>query len=95
MAYEDFLKPEEIHRGFRFNSLEQYGFADITMKLYNGSRVYDADEYISLMNTMSDHRAMPDKDRAALYTGIKDAILSHGGQIEMKFIFQLYMGRKE
>ena len=94
MAYEDFLKPEEIHRGFRFNSLEQYGFADITMKLYNGSRIYGADEYISLMDTMSDHRAMPDKDRAALYAGIKDAILSHGGQIEMKFIFQLYMGRK-
>jgi len=95
MAYEDFLKPEEIHRGFRFNSLEQYGFTDITMKLYNGSRVYDADEYISLMDTMSDHRALPDKNRAALYTGIKDAILNHGGQIEMKFIFQLYMGRKE
>ena len=94
MTYEDFLKPEEIHRGFRFNSLAQYGFADITMKLYNGSRIYDADEYISLMDTMSDHRAMPDKDRAALYAGIKDAILSHGGQIEMKFIFQLYMGRK-
>ena len=94
MTYEDFFKPEEIHRGFRFNSLEQYGFADITMKLYNGSRIYGADEYISLMDTMSDHRAMPDKDRADLYTGIKDAILSHSGQIEMKFIFQLYMGRK-
>ena len=38
---------------------------------------------------------LPDKYRAALYTGIKDAILSHGGQIEMKFIFQMYMGRKE
>jgi len=94
MDYDDFLKPEEIHRGFRFNSLEQFGFTDITMKLYNSSRIYGADEYISLMDTMSDHRAMPDKDRAALYAGIKDAILSHGGQIEMKYIFQLYMGRK-
>jgi SAM-dependent methyltransferase/GNAT superfamily N-acetyltransferase len=94
MTYDDFLKPEEIHRGFRFNSLEQYGFTDITMKLYNGSRFYSANEYISLMDTMSDHRAMLEKDRAALYTGIKDAILNHGGQLEMKFIFQLYMGRK-
>ena len=94
MTYEDFLKPEEIRRGFRFNCLEQYGFVDIAMKLYKGSRTYGADEYISLMDTMSDHRAMPDNDREALYTGIKTAILSHGGQIEVKFIFQLYMGRK-
>jgi len=94
MTYDDFLKPEEIHRGFRFNSLEQYGFTDITMKLYNGSRIYGTDEYISLMDTMSDHRAMPGKDRLALYAGIKDAILNHDGQLEMKFIFQLYMGKK-
>jgi len=94
MTYDDFLKPAEIHRGFRFNSLEQYGFNDITMKLYNGSRIYGADEYISLMDTMSDHRAMPENDREALYTGIKDAISNHGGQLEMKYIFQLYMGRK-
>jgi len=94
MTYDDFLKPAEIHRGFRFNNLEQYSFTDVTMKLYNGLRTYDADEYISLMDTMSDHRAMPDNDRAALYAGIKDAILNHGGQLEMKFIYQLYMGRK-
>ena len=94
MTFNDFLKPAEIHRGFRFNSLEQFGFTDITMKLYNGSRIYDADEYIALMDTMSDHRAMPEKDRAALYAGIKDAILNNGRQLEMKYIFQLYMGRK-
>ena len=94
MTYDDFIKPEEIHRGFRFSSLKQYGFNDITMKLYNGSRIYGADEYISLMDTMSDHRAMPERDRLALYKGIKDAILSHGGQFEIKFLFQLYMGRK-
>jgi SAM-dependent methyltransferase len=94
MVYDDFLKPAEIHRGFRFNSLEQFGFTDITMNLYNGSQTYEADEYIALMDTMSDHRAMPKKNRAALYAGIKEAILRHGGQLEMKFIFQLYMGRK-
>ncbi|MCL2633444.1 MAG: methyltransferase domain-containing protein [Oscillospiraceae bacterium] len=94
MTYDDFLKPEEIHRGFRFNSLEQFGFTDITMKLYNGLRIYKANEYIALMDTMSDHRAILNKDRAALYKGIKEVILRNGGQLDMKFIFQLYMGRK-
>ena len=94
MTYDDFLKPEEIYRGFRFNSLQEYGFTDITMKLYNAARMYAPDEYISLMDTMSDHRALPEHYREALYTDIKKAIVNHGGQMEMRFIFQLYMGRK-
>lgn len=94
MKYEDFLKPAEIYRGFRFESLEQYGFKDITMKLYNASRTYGADEYIAFLDTMSDHRAMPEENRMALYAKIKEVILKHGGKLKMDFIFQLYMGRK-
>ncbi|MCL2003527.1 MAG: class I SAM-dependent methyltransferase [Oscillospiraceae bacterium] len=95
MQYEDFLKPAEIYRGFRFESLEQYGFTDIAMKLYNASRTYGADEYISLLETMSDHRAMSEESRTVLYAGIKEVILKHGGQLKIDYIFQLYMGRKQ
>ena len=95
MQYEDFMKPEELYRGFRFEGLEQYGFTDISMKLYETTRIYSADEYIALMDTMSDHRAMPEDKRAALYAGIKEVIIKHGGQIKMDYIFQLYMGKKK
>lgn len=94
MTYDDFLAPAEIYRGFRFESLEQYGFSNVTMKLYNASRTYSADEYIALIDTYSDHRALPDDNRVALYAGIKEAIIKRGGQQKMNFIFQLYMGRK-
>lgn len=94
MTEDDFRKPAEIHRGFRFESLEQYGFCDIVMKLYETTRMYDADEYIMLLDTMSHCRALPDDNRAALYREIKKAIIQHGGQQKMNFIFQLYMGRK-
>ena len=94
MKYEDFLKPAEIYRGFRFESLEQYGFKDISMKLYHATRTYGADEYITLLDTMSDHRALTKERRMALYTEIKEIILRHDGQLKMDFIFQLYMGRK-
>ena len=94
MKCEDFLKPAETHRGFRFESLEQYGFNDISMKLYNASRTYAADEYIAFLDTMSDHRALLEENRKALYAGIKKVILKHGGQLKIDFIFQLYMGRK-
>ena len=94
MTYEDYLQPAEIHRGFRFESLEQYGFRDIMMKLYDATRAYSADEYIALLETYSDHRALPNDNRAALYEGVRNAIIKHGGYQKLNFVFQLYMGRK-
>jgi ubiquinone/menaquinone biosynthesis C-methylase UbiE len=91
---EEFGKPSEIYRGFRFESLERYGFSEVTMKLYDDSRTYSADEYIALLDTYSDHRGLPDDNRVALYEGIKEAILGYGGYHKVDYVFQLYMGRK-
>lgn len=90
----EFGKPSEIYRGFRIEGLERYGFSEVTMKLYEASRTYSADEYIALLDTYSDHRDLPDDNRVALYEGIRDAILRHGGHHNVDYIFQLYMGRK-
>ena len=91
---EEFWKPSEIYKGFRFEGLERYGFSEITMKLYDSSRTYSADEYIALLDTYSDHRGLPDDNRTALYAGIKEAILRHGGYHKVDYVFQLYMGKK-
>ena len=76
------------------DSLEQYGFGEVIMKLYEASRTYGADEYIELLDTFSDHRSLPVDNRTALYEGIKEVILRHGGYHKVDYIFQLYMGRK-
>lgn len=95
MTYEDFLKKEEIYRGFRINSLEEYGFIDISMKLYEKTLRYSAKEYIALLETYSDHRLLPEKNRKELYSGIEKAIEEYGdGYLQLDCIFQLYMGRK-
>lgn len=91
---DDLWKPSEISRRFGFDSLERYGFSEVTMKLYDASRVFSADEYIELLDTFSDHRKLPAELRKALYDGIKEAILKHGGQHKVDYVFQLYMGRK-
>lgn len=71
-----------------------YGFSEVTMKLYDASRTYSADGYIAFLDTYSDHRGLPDDNRVALYVGIKEAILRHGGHHKVDYVFQLYMGRK-
>ena len=84
----------EIRKAFGFEDLTQYGFRDISMNLYYAACTYNADEYIALLDTFSDHRSLPDSDRAALYSGVKEAILRHGGSHKIDYVFRLYMGRK-
>jgi len=91
---EELLRPAEIRRSFGFDSLERFGFRDVTLKLYNTSRIYGADEYIELLDTFSDHRNLPDDLRSALYEGIREVIVRHGGFHEVDYRYQLYMGRK-
>lgn len=93
-SMDEFFKSSEIRKRFGFDSLERYGFNEVTMKLYDASRTYGADEYIELLDTFSDHKTLPDDLRTALYQGVKEAILRHGGQHKVDYVFQLYMGRK-
>jgi len=91
---EDFNTHDGIYISYRFKDLASYGFTDITMKFYDATRTFTADEYIALLDTFSDHRQLPESDRMALYAGVKDAILAHGGLHKVDYIYQLYMGRK-
>jgi len=91
---EEYWKPSELFRAFRFEDMGKSGFQDIFMKLYDGAITYSTDEYIMFLDTMSDHRSLPEGNRAALFAGVKEAIERHGGQHQMAYAFQLYMGRK-
>jgi len=91
---ERLLEPEKIEGNYGFADMSAYGFIDVTMRFYDAELTYTADEWVALMDTMSDHRALPEDDRAALYAGIKEVINRHGGRMDVDYIFQLYMGRK-
>ncbi|MCL1803964.1 MAG: class I SAM-dependent methyltransferase [Eubacteriaceae bacterium] len=91
---DDFKKLSEILLAFGFESLEQYGFGGLSMKVYDATRIFSSDEYIAWLDSMSDHRSLPEANRAALYSGIKESILRHGGRHKVDFIYQLYMGTK-
>jgi ubiquinone/menaquinone biosynthesis C-methylase UbiE len=95
ISRDDSWKPAELLHRFGFESLEDYGFGDIAMKLYDAVRIYSTDDFISLRDTMSDHRALPEANRTALYAGFREVLKKYGGQYKEEYIFQLYMGRKQ
>ena len=94
LSEDELSKPAEIKRGFGFSDLTAYGFCDITMKFYHQTRTFTASEYITLLETFSDHKQLPQANRTALFAGIKQAILNHNNQHEFHNTYQLYLGRK-
>jgi len=94
-TYEEYMEPSELKKRFGVEDLRHYGFCDISIKLYSRTRIFDADEYIALLDTFSDHRSLPESDRTALYSGIRETILDHGNRHRVDYVFLLYMGRKE
>ena len=91
---EEYCQPSGIYEGFRFHELKDYGFSDVCMNLYDSARIFNADGYMLMLETFSDHRSLPEENRTALFAGIKDVILKHGGYLRVDYVFQLYMGRK-
>ncbi|MDR2532817.1 MAG: class I SAM-dependent methyltransferase [Oscillospiraceae bacterium] len=93
-SHDDFCTPAEILHSFGFADMKEYGFCNLKMKLYDVSRTFTADEFVAIRDTFPDHRGLPESNRTALYAGLKEVILKHGGQYDEKYTFQLYMGRK-
>ena len=91
---EEWSSPTQIRIGFGFESLEAYGFCDVQMKLHPVVKTYTPDEYIALLDTLADHRGLPEENRTAMYAAIRSAIESHGGAYTACDVFQAYMGRK-
>lgn len=93
-THNDFYNPDEIYKGFRFESLEKYGFRDVCMKFYDVTLEYNADQYIALLETLSDHRELPENVKNPFYQETRKTIKNSGGNYKVDYVFQLYLGRK-
>ena len=74
------------------NFLKENGYIDCIFKIYQDSRVFSADEYIGLLQTYSNHMALPPDVRATFFEKIYSAIKKHK-TIEIIDTIDLHMGR--
>lgn len=75
-------------------TIKTYGFRDLEMKLYHKTRKFSAEEYICLLNTYSDHRAMPEPTKQLFENEIKDTIKRSGDLFNIHDTIELYLARK-
>ncbi len=76
------------------DKLRQHGFTDIKSKLYYHIRTLKSKEYISLLNTYSDHRALSPDIKVAFEKDMKKAIDDINGEINIYDTIDLYLARK-
>ncbi|SHO52530.1 class I SAM-dependent methyltransferase [Anaerocolumna xylanovorans] len=75
-------------------TIRKYGFVDVEYKLYHQTRFFDAPQYMSLLNTYSDHRARQEETRILIESELSNAINNFGGKIDIKDTIDLYLARK-
>lgn len=78
----------------RAEELRAYGFCDVRASLFHRVRRLTAAEYIDLLNTYSDHRALPPRTRAAFEQDMKTALEAAGGFVNIYDTVDLYLARK-
>lgn len=74
--------------------IAEYGFVDFQFHLYHNTRTMTGEEYVELLDTYSDHRALDKMIRLPLYNSIKTAIEESGNELIINDIVDLYLSRK-
>ncbi|WP_051540141.1 methyltransferase domain-containing protein [Clostridium ihumii] len=88
---EEFSKKDcEIY----VDKLNKFGFKDVVCKLYHRKRTLTSDEYIELLNTYSDHRALQIDLKNNFERDMKSSIDEVGGKINIYDTIDLYLARK-
>ncbi len=93
---KDFGKPQkESPYRQRNQLLIQAGFADVQTRLFFAERRFRAEDYIGLLRTYSDHRAMEPSVRKAFEKELVQAIRLEGGIVHVYDTVDLHLGRKK
>ncbi len=76
------------------SELKQFGFTDVQSKIYHRTRNLDTQDYINLINTYSDHRALCPEIKSSFEREMTEAVNAAGGHIKIYDTIDLYLARK-
>lgn len=90
-------KPVEFHKNDCTTieeTIKRYGFINCYSKLFFQIRTFSAESYVALLNTYSDHRALPEDIRNRLDNEIIFAINNFDGKLNVYNTMDLYLAQK-
>jgi trans-aconitate methyltransferase len=94
-VYDKYFYPETNYKcSLAYNNVENYGFVDYECLNYHQTREFNADDYVSLIGTHSDHIVLQEPNKTNFYEGIRDVIWNAGNKITLNDTIVLYLSRK-
>ncbi len=88
------LPIDQRHCDEMVSKIASYGFNNVKSYMYHKTRSFNAEDYIELLNTYSDHIALPNTIKEAFESDLKDVISSHQNLINIFDTMDLYLARK-
>lgn len=71
-----------------------HGFTELEFRLFHAERTFQADSYVQLLNTYSDHRTAAPEVKAVFESEIRRVIRRYGDRITISDAVDLYLARK-
>lgn len=94
-VYDQYFRPETPYtQKLDYNNVVNYGFVDFECRKYHSKREFNADDYVSYLETHCDHIVLKEPYKSKFYAGIRDAILKAGNKIVLNDTIVLYLARK-
>lgn len=78
----------------RAGKIRAGGFRDVVERRYSWSADYDAEKYLKLLGTFSDHLSLGEESRRGLFAGLSELIARSGGIVTKEYLTILYVARK-
>ena len=76
------------------DTLREAGFVDVGFEIFENWRYFNAEQYIRLLRSYSDHAKMSGDERNAFEQDVKEAIQCIGGTLSIYDLMDLYIARK-
>lgn len=95
-VYAEYFHPETEYKcSLDYDARDKYGFVDLECREYRKTREYNADEYISLIGTHSDHLSLREPYKSKFFNGIREVIYNSGNKITLYDKITMYLSRKK
>ncbi|MDF2822434.1 MAG: methyltransferase [Clostridiales bacterium] len=94
-VYARYFHPETEYKcNLEYEARDKYGFVNLECREYLKTREYNADDYVSLIGTHSDHITLKEPNKSYFYEGIRKVILDSGNKITLYDKITMYLAKK-
>jgi SAM-dependent methyltransferase len=76
------------------SNILNYGFTDLEFRLLYNERQFNAEEYIALLQTYSDHAVLAQDLKGKFEDRVKEVILAYGNKLHVYDTIEFYLARK-